>query len=480
MKFCNVPYSGMSSSTQCRLDSKYAIFVYNKQSKAFDSNNNTIKLKDILIPLPIKKVKKGELEEEYTIINISEQVANSGQLENLYKVIEVASDKNILTESEIVVSKLGMSRGYIFLNPFLKENLIGSSEFIPYKFKNSEFKLFYLYLLLHEKMRKAYACLETGKTPSHKRVNPFEFLEIKIPNISEDMIRQHIADIKKYDDKIRDCKEKIITMHSIINDVFSNEFGFDKELYNEFGKGMTVGTQSANSKNLRISKIGLNHLGNNKLMRFSVRYHNSTIEKIMNVLATMDTLSVKSIVESDENVQKGVQPKYAEEGTPVVKITNMKNQKLSFEEVEYADQTFCDSLDKSKILKKNDIIICCTGKGSLGKIDIFEEDFDAITSVDNIIVRINEKQYNVKFFVYFFRSILGYSQMERDYTGTTNQIHLYWEQISEFKIPNISLDAQERIIKNIETKAIQQEKIRNEIKQCRQEIEKIITKLVEA
>ena len=62
---------------------------------------------------------------------------------------------------------------------------------------------------------------------------------------------------------------------------------------------------------------------------------------------------------------------------------------------------------------------------------------EALLSVDSYIVRLDEDRYNPLFFVYFFRGILGAFQIERDYTGTTNQIHLYDAQIREFLIPDI-------------------------------------------
>ena len=105
-------------------------------------------------------------------------------------------------------------------------------------------------------------------------------------------------------------------------------------------------------------------------------------------------------------------------------------------------------MNEIKKLKKGDIIICATGKISLGKIDYYDYKHDSITTVDNYILRLNEN-YNPLFFTYFFRSILGCFQVERDYTGATNQIHLYWDQISNFKIPDIPLERQEEIVDEI-------------------------------
>jgi len=83
---------------------------------------------------------------------------------------------------------------------------------------------------------------------------------------------------------------------------------------------------------------------------------------------------------------------------------------------------------------KDDILIASTGKVSLGKIDLVEFEDDAIVDGHVSIVRLDERQYNKLFFTYFSRSILGTFQVERDFTGTTNQIELYTDQIEAFDI----------------------------------------------
>lgn len=130
-------------------------------------------------------------------------------------------------------------------------------------------------------------------------------------------------------------------------------------------------------------------------------------------------------------------------------------------------------------MQKNDVIICCTGKVSLGKVDLYEIDDDAVLTVDNYLVRLNEN-FNPLFFVYFFRSILGVFQIERDYTGATNQIHLYEKQIVEFDIPNFSLTKQTEIVSRIKTQIDAQNIIDNKIEQKQQQINGIIENAIKS
>lgn len=111
---CNfVNSSVLSTSTQCRLDSKYTSFVHNQAWLAYPSKNASVPLSDIIIPLPITKILKGELDEPHTLINISDQEAASGKLYIIQEVTEIGSDKTVLSDCDLMISKLGMSRGYI-------------------------------------------------------------------------------------------------------------------------------------------------------------------------------------------------------------------------------------------------------------------------------------------------------------------------------------------------------------------------------
>lgn len=458
-----------------RIDAKYNIFTELHNWTVFSTNRSQVELGCYLKKLPIIKFNKGELEDGALIVNISDQDQGSGYLSNLEYVKEIGSDKNYLGDSDIFVSKLGMPKGYIFINPISSQMLIGSTEFIPYKVFNIQ-PIVLKNILLLPKMLEAYSNLESGKTPSHKRVNPFEFLKIKIPVLTEQEQQSIGLQISKIDRKISELKETIIPQHEIINQAFSKEFGFEEDLYLKFGKGMTAGTQNSPEKKLRTFKIDFSEIYRSETLRISSRYHNPPTQSLMDKLALIKTLKVKDITIENE---KGVQPAYDNDGNiPVIKIANLKNNYIDLQESEKINDSYFESLSDKKRLKKDDIIICGTGKVSLGKIDIWiNEDINAITAVDNIIIRLNDK-YNPHFFTYYFRSILGYFQIERDYTGATNQIHLYWNEIAEFLIPDISIKEQERIVQNIKEKIDEQEKIKNEIKKLRAKINQIIEDVI--
>lgn len=454
-----------------RIDAKYNIFTELHNWTVFSTNRSQVELGYYLKRLPIIKYNKGELEDEALIVNISDQDQRSGYLSNLEYVREIGSDKNYLGDSDIFVSKLGMPKGYIFINPSNSQMLIGSTEFIPYKVSRIE-PIVLKNILLLPKMLEAYSNLESGKTPSHKRVNPFEFLKIKIP-VLKDQEQQSIAlKISKIDKKISKLKETIIPQHKIINQVFSKKFGFDEELYLKFGKGMTAGTQNSPDKKLRAFDIDFSEIHRSETLRISSRYHNPPTQSLMDILYKYPTKKLKDIIV--EAIHRGTTPQYDSEGSiPVIKTGHLKNSNI--------DQNFEESVNEEFYIKKiksqvfnGDILIASTGKVSLGKIDIIESEDEFVCDGHISIVRIDETLYNKLFLVYFFRSILGFFQIERDYTGATNQIELYANEIGNFRVPDISIEEQEQMVDEIKGQIDNQELIQNEIKELRSKIDQII------
>lgn len=322
-------------------------------------------------------------------------------------------------------------------------------------------------------MSEYFSVFGVGK--SQKNIAQGDINYLPFPLITKSTQDQIVARIEPIEKIINELKVRIKPPQEVINTVFAREFGFNENLYNEFGKGMTAGTQIAQNRILRAFKTDFSKLTRSNIVRFSTRFHNPPTRELMDFLDDIDTLQMKDVVETYE---KGLQPTYNSDGEiPVVKIANLKNGYIDFSETENITQEAFDNIDHKKKLKLNDIIICATGKGSLGKIDLYEYKSEAITSVDNYILRLNDG-FNPLFITYFFRSILGYFQIERDYTGATNQIHLYWDQISHIQIPNISLPHQQKIVHEIRAELENQEEIKQKIRLERNKIDVIIEKAI--
>jgi type I restriction enzyme S subunit len=314
------------------------------------------------------------------------------------------------------------------------------------------------------------------KKKAQPGLNFDHFKKIKIPIIPKSQQDQIVTQIEPIEKNIKNLKNQIKEPQDIINKIFAREFGFDENLYNEFGKGMTAGTQIAGNRILRIFETEFKRFSRSGILRFSTRFHNTPTKKLMNLLDCMDTLQVKDVI--TEPIHRGASPKYNSDGdVPVVKTGHLKNGYVEISQKEFVDQDFYKLSERSQV-KENDILIASTGKVSLGKIDLLEIDHKIVVDGHISILRIDEKKYNRLLFTYFFRCILGYFQIERDYTGATNQIELYAKEISNFQIPDIPLGKQQKIVNEIKAGLDKQKEIKQKVKTERNKIDKIIKKLL--
>ena len=307
-------------------------------------------------------------------------------------------------------------------------------------------------------------------------LNADHFKKIKIPEISKSAQDQIVAQIEPIERKIKDLKNQIKKPQEVINQVFARELGFDENLYNEFGKGMTAGTQIADNRTLRVFETDFVGLARSEILRFSTRYHNLPTKKLMEILDGIETVKVVNVL--SETIHRGASPKYDENGSiPVVKTGHLKNGYIEISQDEFVDESFHKSSTRSQV-KSGDILIASTGKVSLGKIDLVETDEDLVADGHLSILRIDEKKYNHLFLVYFFRCVLGYFQIERDFTGATNQIELYANEIGNFLIPNLPLSHQQKIVDEIKLELDAQELIKKQIESERQKIDAIIEQAI--
>lgn len=368
-------------------------------------------------------------------------------------------------QNSLIVSN-AMTVGLSFLldRPvFINQNVFELN--LDEKKVNKKFILWYFNIIVRPLFQTTY---------TSKYLSKNELGRIKIPLIPKSKQDQIISQIEPIENKIKELKAQIALPQEIINKIFSREFGFDEKLFNEFGKGMTAGTQIAQNRTLRVFKTDFKELSKSRIARFSTRFHNPPTKKLMDFLDSIKTLQIKNILL--ENIHRGVSPKYNSNGNiPVVKTGHLKNGHIEISQEEFIDSSFYNSSTKSQI-KHGDVLIASTGKVSLGKIDLLEKKQSLIADSHISIIRIDDKKYSRQFFTYFFRSILGYFQVERDFTGATNQIELYSDEISNFRIPNISLKSQQRIVDEVKTKLDKQKEIKIKIKNERDKIDNIVKK----
>lgn len=107
-------------------------------------------------------------------------------------------------------------------------------------------------------------------------------------------------------------------------------------------------------------------------------------------------------------------------------------------------------------------------------------DIDMFADGHVTILRISEDRCLKQFLVYYLWSVLGCYQIEKEYAGSTNQIEIYPDQIGNIIIPDIPISTQEQIIREIQDKINNQSDISTKVSQLRNEINKIISDVINA
>jgi len=479
LKQFTIDFRDLGKDTYLRNDEKYHIFLNSSDWNLFDiKNKKLISLKDILIDdynnfeyeegEEYKGMPTGQtyLDEDGYIKGFDLITAKNHPGRLKYKV----SNENILISS----LRLAKSPALHFENQDLSDYVF-SNGFYIYRIREDWNRKFILYVLRTKKLKNILDN-HIYRGIGISAYKDGDLKKIKIPLISKDKQDQVVAQIEPIEKKIKELKSQITPAQEVINKVFAREFKFDKNLYNEFGKGMTAGTQIAKNRALRAFETDFSEFSKSGILRFSTRFHNRPTKKLMDFLDNIKTIRVNDVI--TEPIHRGASPKYNQDGEiPVVKTGHLKNGYIEISQEEFVEQDFYNSSIKSQI-KENDILIASTGKVSLGKIDLAEIDQNLVADSHISIIRIDEKKYNCLFFTYFFRSILGYFQIERDFTGATNQIELYAGEISNFQIPNISLKDQQKIVDEIKTELDKQKEMKQKIEAERNKIDEIIEKAV--
>ncbi|MBB6497790.1 hypothetical protein [Methanococcus maripaludis] len=334
---------------------------------------------------------------------------------------------------------------------------------------------FFVYYLNSGLIKKYFRAVETGKT--QKNLSKYYIKNLPIlfnPDIS--VQKEIMNQIIPIENEIKELKILLKDPLEAINTVFAREFNYDPELWKKFGKGMTVLTQKCESVGLKTFNLDFINLENSNILRFSTRYHNEYAGQLLELLKSIGSIPVKEII--TKPIKRGRQPVNSPDGEIcVIKTGQLKNKCVDLSGCTMVTEEFYEGSERARVFS-GDVLIASTGKGSLGKVDIVESDEKLVVDGHISILSIDNTKYNPLFFIFYMRSILGGFQFERDYTGATNQIELYANEIHEFLVPNIEIEKQCRIVNEIKQKLNENKLIEKHIEEKCAKIEEIIKNVI--
>lgn len=386
----------------------------------------------------------------------------------LYEDAEISVNR-ILRKDDLVLATIGATVGKIGLvNEFAGGTHSNNTVILRKKLSTLNIE-FYEKLFQSDIYIKYIFGVVSQKAQPNLQLYDLE--NIKIPNITDDAITNSIIAITPFVEKIKPLLSYIVSHQEIIDAVLKHEFGNIDDLHDKLHKGMSYGTQKAKNTDLNKYKFSFSELGKEDALRVSSRSHNPLFNDFEILLKNFGVKELRQVVTYIDN---GASPTYIDSGDiPVIKTANITVNGLSFEDTEFVDEMQHAKSQKAQI-ENGDILICNIGKGSLGKTTINTVNDKMFAAAETMIVRVDTDKYNPVFLCYFLNSIFGIYQFEREYTGTTNQIHISPKIVERFIVPDISIDVQQRIVDEIQAEINKQNDIKMQIVHLRAKIDEII------
>jgi restriction endonuclease S subunit len=138
------------------------------------------------------------------------------------------------------------------------------------------------------------------------------------------------------------------------------------------------------------------------------------------------------------------QESYTDSGIPVLKLKNITDYFIDWGDVSFVPERLYPNLFQPK---KEDLLITATGEGTIGRVNIFNEDEKCIVTGEVMIIRPHPQKVNPYFLLTYLRCKYGKPQLIRFVRGATGQTHLYSKDIKQILVPIPSKPFQEHIEK---------------------------------
>lgn len=291
----------------------------------------------------------------------------------------------------------------------------------------------------------------------------YEIKNIKIPVVNESLILQAISKCNKLSQQINNLNSTILSTQSIIDEIFQNKFGFNYDKLEVLKKTKNFNTN-------------LSSFGNNPDLRYSVKFHRPAGNFAMKQICDIPNKKLKHFISEPIVLGASISPKdYDSCGkTAYISVATIKNWEFDYDNAAKVSDNYASN-KTLKTIKKNDIILARSGEGTIGKVALIScGDNLAVFSDFTMRIRFDQNKYNPKFAYYYFRTKFFQYLIEIYKKGLGNNTNIFPIAVQEFRIPDISLSEQQNIINKIEKTITEQNKIKQQIANYRNQIDEII------
>lgn len=449
------------SDQYIRLDTKYRIFSDKKKFNIWNIEN-TKPLSYCIQPIVSNILKKGELEEEYFLVDLKSIERKTNTLIDIELVNEIGSDKVILEKGDLIIPKMEPKKGQLFLN-LNHQKYLGSTELIEYKI-NLEIAnpKFLYYVLVNNKTLEAMSYLESGKT--HRRVQSFDLLKIQIPNVPLNIQNQVVTKIEPIEQEIQTLKAHKKDPLKIMNEIFANEFKIDLQKVFEL--------DSIKSFSLKLQNVD----SRNDLLRTSYKWHKlKTIQSFM--YEKIDC--IKKLGKFITQTKNGWSPESSEieEGTPVLGQEHiLKKGIIDINPTKYTILTKSNIQDF--FINQNDFFVSRGNTVELVALaGVVMEDIEQDIIYPDLYIKIDfeDEFVDKQYMAFLFNSFIGRIYFKHVAKGKNQtMVKVSSKELLEFYLPLPDLKKQQQIVEKIKSQINAQKLIDMQIEQKQKEISDLI------
>jgi type I restriction enzyme, S subunit len=175
-------------------------------------------LGNLITPIYMRKLPKGELDKDYTIIELDDIQDRRGRIKTERIVSEIGSDKCVFGNADILFSRLRPYLGKVVLNDKSK-NYIGTTELLAFKLTDKAIPEYVKYLLISSQLIKLSSLLMYGK--QHPRLDQEDLLRILVPSPPRIIQKKIVKDIThKVEDRVNILTLKYVDLQNAIHNIF--------------------------------------------------------------------------------------------------------------------------------------------------------------------------------------------------------------------------------------------------------------------
>lgn len=401
-----ISFAKIANHANLRCDAKYRLFWGEIGDTLFpDSKVPCFPMKLATVDHRVEKLKKGELDSEYELIELEDVEQRTGNLLTSTPVTKIKSDKLLFGDADLLTTRLRPYLGKTILNDRSRP-MAGTTEWIPLKVQRDRLHpLLLKYYLLSPVYIDNAARLLSGK--EHPRIAESDILSLKVPFFDEKTREALVYRIEKLEAEIATEREKVKPDQTVIDEMLCAEFEYPL-------------AEHLKRERMRYYSKPLGAISAGFTLRSSSRYHHPDYILIEGFFQSIPHVRVKRYIGIP--IKLGTTAKqgdFIEDGEAYyVHPGAIKKQwVVALEDCYQISGEYYEANRRRAGLRPGDIIINRSGEAH-GKVAYWDSPEPAVASDFTMRVRVNAEA-NPRFMWYFFRSVMFQAQIYREIMGAS-------------------------------------------------------------